>query len=204
VFDPGNDGLTLLTSFQTLTRADPALEPDLYAIGLRPGTNPFVYQEAIKLPGSLSSGSRDTHGSPIPYVIALTGALVLLLASAAALGVVNTVVLQTRERTHELGVFKAVGATPRQALAMVACWVASTGLAAGVLAVAAGVTVHHYLIPRIALFAGNATPPSFLNVYPGWEIAALTLAGLVIAVAGALLPAGWAARIPAASALRAE
>ncbi len=47
-------------------------------------------------------------------------------------------------------------------------------------------------------------PASFLTVYEGWEIAGLALAGLVIAVAGALLPAGWATRMPAASALRAE
>jgi putative ABC transport system permease protein len=60
------------------------------------------------------------------------------------------------------------------------------------------------MIPRMAFFAGNGTPPSFLNVYAGWEIAALALAGLVIAAAGALLPAAWATRIPAASALRAE
>jgi putative ABC transport system permease protein len=38
----------------------------------------------------------------------------------------------------------------------------------------------------------------------GWEITGLTLAGPVIAMAGALLPAGWAARTPTASALRAE
>jgi putative ABC transport system permease protein len=35
-------------------------------------------------------------------------------------------------------------------------------------------------------------------------VALLALAGLVIAVAGALLPAGWAARSAAATALRAE
>jgi putative ABC transport system permease protein len=47
-------------------------------------------------------------------------------------------------------------------------------------------------------------PASFLNVYHGWELAALGLAGVAIAVAGALLPAGWAAGIRTATALRAE
>jgi putative ABC transport system permease protein len=50
--------------------------------------------------------------------------------------------------------------------------------------------------------ANLGVPASYLNVYGGWELAAL--AGIVIAVAGALLPAGWAARIRTASALRAE
>ena len=206
VFDTDNDGLTVLTSLQTLTRAEPGLAPDMYAIGVRPGTNPFAYSHEIgaDLPDGFSTGQRDTTGSPFPYVIILAGTLVLLLAIAAALGVVNTVVLQTRERVHDLGVFKALGMTPRQGLAMVVGWVAGTGLAAGVMAVPAGITLHRYLIPRMAFFAGNGTPHSFLDVYSAREIAALALAGLVIAAAGALLPAGWAIRIPAASALRAE
>ena len=206
VFDTDNDGITLLTSFQTLARADPGLAPDTYAIGVRPGTNPFAYEHRVgaDLPAGFSTGSRDTTGSPFPYVIVLTGTLVLLLAIAAALGVLNTVVLQTRERVHDLGVFKAVGMTPRQALTMVVGGVAGTGLAAGLIAVAAGIALHHYMVPRTAFFAGNGTPASFLDVYGGWEIAALALAGLVIAVAGALLPASWAVRIPASSALRAE
>jgi putative ABC transport system permease protein len=206
VFDTDNNGLTMLTGFQTLADADPSLAPGLYAIGVRPGTSPFVYQLEMsrRLPDGFSTGMRDTHGSPLPYMIILTGTLVVLLAVAASLGVANTVVLHTRERVHDLGVFKAVGMTPRQAAAMVACWVAGTGLAAGMIAVAAGITLHRYMIPRLAVFAGNGMPPSFLGVYSGWEVAGLALAGLVIAVAGALLPAGWAAGVPAASALRAE
>jgi putative ABC transport system permease protein len=43
-----------------------------------------------------------------------------------------------------------------------------------------------------------------ISVYPLWEIVVLALAGLVIAVAGALGPAGWAARSRTAFALRAE
>jgi putative ABC transport system permease protein len=137
-------------------------------------------------------------------VIILLGTLMFLLVIAAALGVVNAIVLQTRERVHDLGVFKAVGMTPGQAVVMVVCWAAGTGLVAGVIAVAAGITLHRHLIPLMAFFDGNGVPASFLNVYGGWEITGLTLAGLAIAVAGALLAAGWAARIPAASALRAE
>jgi putative ABC transport system permease protein len=41
-------------------------------------------------------------------------------------------------------------------------------------------------------------------VYGVGELAALALAGLAIALAGALLPAGWAAQSRTAVALRAE
>jgi len=43
-----------------------------------------------------------------------------------------------------------------------------------------------------------------LDVYRPLELVLLALSGLAIAVAGALLPATWAARARTASALRAE
>jgi putative ABC transport system permease protein len=122
----------------------------------------------------------------------------------AGLGVLNTVVLHTRERVHDLGIFKAVGMTPRQTITMVICWVAGTGLVAGVVAVPAGMAVHRYVLPVMAHAAATDIPASYLNVYGPAELAMLGLAGLVIAVAGALLPAGWAAGSRTASALRAE
>jgi putative ABC transport system permease protein len=94
--------------------------------------------------------------------------------------------------------------TPRQTVAMVLCSVAGTGLVAGVLAVPAGIAVHRYVIPAMAAGAGLGVPPSLQNVYGAGELAALALAGLVIALAGALLPAGWAAGSRTATALRAE
>jgi putative ABC transport system permease protein len=39
-------------------------------------------------------------------------------------------------------VFKAVGLTPRQTIAMVICWLAGIGLLAGVIAVPAGAARH--------------------------------------------------------------
>lgn len=137
-------------------------------------------------------------------MIGVIGILTLLLALVAGLGVLNTVVLNTRERVHDLGVFKAVGMTPRQVIAMVMCWVAGTGLVAGALAVPAGVAMHRYVLPVMASAANLGLPPSFLDPYRGWELAALALAGIVIAAAGALLPAGWAARSRTAPALHAE
>jgi putative ABC transport system permease protein len=47
-------------------------------------------------------------------------------------------------------------------------------------------------------------PANLLNVYQPAEMAGLALAGLAIAVAGALLPATWAAATRTATALHAE
>jgi hypothetical protein len=47
-------------------------------------------------------------------------------------------------------------------------------------------------------------PAAIYNVYSPAELVLLALTGLVIAVVGALAPAGWAARVRTAIALRAE
>jgi putative ABC transport system permease protein len=69
---------------------------------------------------------------------------------------------------------------------------------------AAGIAVHQYVIPAMAGAAGLGVPSSLQDVCGAGELAALAMTGLVIALAGALLPAGWAARSRTVSALRAE
>jgi putative ABC transport system permease protein len=203
VFDTDNSGVSMLTDWQTLARAEPGVTPSLYDVALRPGISATSYVRALRL-GSPYGVNLTGRDGGLPVVIGLIGTLTLLLAIVAGLGVLNTVVLHTRERVHDLGVFKAIGMTPRQAIAMVVCWVAGIGLVAGLIAVPAGITLHHYVLPTMAAAANTGLPASFLHVYGGWQIAMLALAGLVIAVAGALLPASWAAATRTATALRAE
>ena len=205
VFDTDNRGLAILTDYQTLAAADPALTPATYDVGVRPGTDLHAY--AASLGRSLGPGSSLSLNTNDPFVLTLTALialLTLLLAVVAGLGVLNTVLLHTRERVHDLGIFRAIGMTPRQTIVMVICWVAGPGLAAGLVAVPAGMAVHRYVLPVMAHAAATNLPASYIAVYTGPELALLALAGLVIAVAGALLPAGWAARAAAATALRAE
>jgi putative ABC transport system permease protein len=207
VFSSQNRGVSMITDWQTLASASPSLAlPGQYDVGLRPGTSAPAYASTLgrRLGGSYSVGVNSASSDVVTLMISLIGTLTLLLAAVAGLGVLNTVVLYTRERVHDLGVFKAVGMTPRLTIAMAVCWVVATGLVAGVIAVPVGVMVHRYVLPAMAHSADLGLPASYLNVYGGWELAALALAGVVIAVAGALLPAGWAARIRTASALRAE
>jgi putative ABC transport system permease protein len=94
--------------------------------------------------------------------------------------------------------------TPRQIIAMVVCSVAGIGFIGGLIAVPAGVSLHNFVLPAMASSAGVALPASFLDVYSVPELIALALAGTVIAIAGALPPATWAANTRTASALHAE
>jgi putative ABC transport system permease protein len=137
-------------------------------------------------------------------VLTLLAVLIVLLIVVAGLGVLNTVVLQVRERAHNLGIFKAIGMTPRQTVAMVVCSVTGTGLVAGAIAIPAGVALHRFVVPIMGHAAQSAVPGSLLSVYSPGELALLALSGLLIAAAGALGPASWVARIRTATALRAE
>jgi putative ABC transport system permease protein len=203
VVGPGQPAM--LTSWQTLGGAHAGLTVQQYDIGLQPGTDPNAYADALNHALFPKFFASATAGDSFSQTLtALIGTLTLLLALAAGLGVLNTVVLATRDRVHDLGVFKAVGMTPRQTIAMVVCWIAGAGLIAGVIAVPVSMILHSSVVQAMAHAAGTGLPSSYVNVFHPAELLFLALAGLVIGVAGALLPATWAARARTASALRAE
>jgi putative ABC transport system permease protein len=205
VFADQNRGMLMITDAATLAKAG-AGPPDTYDIGLRPGTSAPAYAQSLSsaLPSSYAVQLNERTGSLIIAMTGLIALLTIMLAVAAGLGVLNTVVVHTRERAHDLGIFKAVGMTPWQAITMVVCWTAGTGLVAGVIAVPVGLTLHRYVLPAMASAANLGMPARFVDVYGVPSLVALGLAGLVIAVAGALAPASWAAGTRTATALRAE
>ena len=206
IFDPTGGNPEIIGSQSTLAALDPGLSPDQYDVALTPGTNAQAYADALgaKLGQVYSVNANGSSSSQFFVIIGLVATLTLLLVAVAGLGVLNTVVLQTRERVHDLGAFKAIGMTPRQTITMVVCSVAGIGLVAGLIAIPAGIALQHYVLPVMGHAAQTGLPPSVLNVYPPAELVLLALSGLVIAVAGALGPASWAARTRTAFALRAE
>ena len=206
VFSTQDDGVQLITDWTTLQAVAPGATPGQYDVGLRPGTSEAAYVQGLisRLGSAYGVFPNERNSQVVDLMVALIGTLTLLLAIVAGLGVLNTVVLHIRERVHDIGVFKAVGMTPRQTIAMVVCWVAGTGLVAGLIAVPAGILLHRVVLPAMANAADVGVPANLLNVYQPAEMAALALAGLAIAVAGALLPATWAAATRTATALHAE
>jgi putative ABC transport system permease protein len=206
VFDTDNSGLAMLTSTQTLTgNGRSSAPPNQYDVQLRPGTEAAAYVRSLQSAlGQAYPVNQSQAGQGLPIILGLISLLTLLLAIVAGLGVLNTVVLQTREKVHDLGIFKAIGMAPRQTIAMVMCWVAGVGLIAGLVAVPAGIALQHYLVPIMGAAAGTGIPAVVLDVYGPADIAVLALAGAVIAIAGAIAPASWAAAAKTSSALRAE
>ena len=195
-----------MTNWATLRTLHPTVVPDQYDVGLRPGTSASAYVNAVsrRLGPNYGVELNTRKTAVVDAMIGLIGTLAALLAVVAALGVLNTVVLETRDRVHDIGIFKAIGMTPRQTTAMAISSVTAIGLIAGVLAVPLGVALHHEILPAMAGSVGLRLPASFLNVYDAPNLLALAFAGLLIAVIGALAPATWAARIHTATALHTE
>ncbi len=189
----------------TLSAIATGLGIDQYDVDLRPGTNPQSYANALSARlGPRVDVAATTNSPAFASVLVLDAVLTVLLIAVAGLGVLNTAVLQIRERAHDLGVFKAVGMTPRQTLAMVVSSAAGIGVIAGLIAIPVGVALHRYLVPVMGHAGGTNVPASLLSVYSPAELAVLALAGLLIAAVGALGPAAWIARTRTVTALRAE
>ncbi|TDC73126.1 ABC transporter permease [Streptomyces hainanensis] len=209
VFDPRYDGRQLFTDTASVATALPDLTPLTYHVAVEPGTDPDRYAAELNEPlGPLdvtaTTGGLGDGGSQIAALNALAGLLTLLLVVVAALGVLNGVVLDTRERARELGIHRALGMTPAATVAMVVTGVLLPGLVGGALGVPLGVALHDLVLPAMGDAAGLVLPDSITDVYAVPALLALGVGGPLIAVLGALLPAGWAARVRTATALRAE
>ncbi|MEU5403801.1 FtsX-like permease family protein [Streptomyces sp. NPDC005963] len=187
----------------------PMAEPGVFLIELKPGVDAAEYAERLgatvqPLGGAVVVNSASRGDNTVMLLGTMAVLLTLMLVSVAGLGVLNSVVLDTRERVHDLGVCKALGMSPRQTVSLVLASVAAIGMLGGLIGVPAGFALHGFVLPVMGRAVGTALPPSVVEVYDAPELVLLGLGGLVIAVLGALVPGGWAARVRTATALRTE
>ena len=139
----------------------------------------------------------------LQVLLGSVGGLALLVA---ALGVANTMMMAIYERTREIGVLKALGASRSEIRAMFTVEAAFIGLIGGFFGLIFGALLgrlvdwiaHRYLISEGVTGVGD------LSVIPPWlAIGALIFAALIGILAG-LYPAARAARLDPVAALRHE
>jgi putative ABC transport system permease protein len=205
VLDGSGDRMELIGDAATF----PGTEPSQYSIMLKPGVDITAYLQslnsAISAHGAFTVGNPQQAGDQTLLAVdAIAAALTLLVVGTAGLGVFNTVMLELRDRIRELGIYKAVGMTPRQTIAMVMTSTVAVGLVAGAIGVPAGIALHDYVIPVMGHAADTGIPRADIDVFGALEDALLVLGGVAIAVLAAMIPAGWAGRLRTATALRTE
>ncbi|MFF4834979.1 FtsX-like permease family protein [Streptomyces sp. NPDC001315] len=187
----------------------PAADPKLFLVEVKPGVSPAEYARELAalvrpLGGDAEANSPSQQDNLILVLDGMAVLLTFMLVSVAGLGVLNSVVLDTRERVHDVGVCKALGMSPRQTVSLVLASVAGIGVLGGLVGVPAGYALHGFVLPVMGHAAGTDLPKSVLDVYEPLQLVLLGLAGILIALLGALLPAGWAAKARTATALRTE
>jgi putative ABC transport system permease protein len=189
-------------SWPTLTLLAPDTRAIEYTVRLAPGTDAGAFERAVRtIDPQLSASTVDGPNAAAVTVVSFSTVFTLLLTIVAALGVFNAVLLTTLERRRDLGMLKSIGMTPRQVVTMTVTSVAALGAVGGLLAIPAGIVAHRLIVDNVAIVA---FPEYMKDVWHPPQLAGLALAGLVIAVLGALIPARSAARQSIAAVLHNE
>ena len=151
---------------------------------------------------SASADFNITSASTLASTAAsVTTTLTILLASVAAIsllvggiGVMNIMLVSVTERTQEIGLRKALGATPRDLLRQFLIEAATLSFVGGVLGVGAALLAG-FLVPRLANIAVTITATPVIIA-----VAVAAGVGLIFGV----YPAARAARLAPIAALRSE
>ncbi|TDD70551.1 ABC transporter permease [Jiangella aurantiaca] len=209
VFDTTDGGKTVFTDAATFADAGRPVTPFDYHVALTGGADVGAYIDAVTaevepLGFAALPGSEEQESSVTATLNALAAMLSLLLVTVAVLGVLNGVLLDIRDRVRELGIHKALGMAPRQTIALVLASVALPGVVGAAIGVLLGYVLHAVVMPAIGDSAGLRLPQVVTDVYGPGLLVLLGVAGVLVAIAGSLPPAGWAARTRTATALRTE
>jgi putative ABC transport system permease protein len=134
---------------------------------------------------------------------ALLGAVGTIALFVASLGIINTMVTSILERTREIGVMKAIGASEGDIKRIFFVEAGTVGLAGGVLGLALGwaVTRVANAIANYHLRPAGASPVELFSMPPWLLLAAVGFAVAVSLLAG-VYPAARAARVDPVTALR--
>jgi putative ABC transport system permease protein len=132
-------------------------------------------------------------------------AIAMIAIFVASLGIINTMVMAVMERTSEIGVMKAVGASPRDIKKIFVFESSLIGLGGGVCGIILGWAASRAINPVINYFGARQDLPAMEYFrFPLWLIlGGIAFAGLVSLLSG-LYPAQRAAKVDPAVALRHE
>jgi putative ABC transport system permease protein len=207
MYNVDNLGHSLFVDWSTFQQVQPDASPTSYFVSLRPGADAAGYARRVTAvePDFLSADLTTTDlVGPVQTIDSVTLWLAVVLVVIAVAGVFNTVLLSTRERVRDVAVLKAIGMTPAQVLAMVVTSAGVLALIGGALGVPVGLAMHHVLTDTLQAGIGNDAPRETLDVFTAPQVAGVLLAGLVVAMLAAVLPARWAAHTPVVEVLRSE
>jgi putative ABC transport system permease protein len=193
--------------YPTATQLEDGNAP-LYEILTKPSSPKFTNS----VDQSITSRLRAAHGGATDFTVlkqsqsqAVTNSILLLLTSlisgiaaisllVGGVGIMNVMLVSVTERTHEIGIRKAVGATSRQIRSQFVTEAVVLSLAGSLAAIIISVLIN------LGLRVTTSLQPSL-----SWQIMLLSVAmALIVGIVFGLAPAVIAARKEPISALRHE
>ena len=156
-------------------------------------------EDTVPRTQTLTGAEFDENiGSSIAIFNAIILGVALISLVVGGLSVINTMAMSIAERTRELGVKRAIGASRWRIVREVVTEAALIGLAGGIIGLVLGT-----IVVLIANAAGRSSGTVLFNLTPGTAIFAIVFATILGMVAG-LIPAWKAARLDPVEALRYE
>jgi putative ABC transport system permease protein len=193
--EPDNDGEIAIISASTLP---PALQGQLQGAEViakfKPGADQRAIQDRLQrehLSAELVSDEVRQERADVRPIVYGSSAL---LVAVGLVNLLTTLLLVTRERSRDYGIFKAVGLTPRGVLAVVNAGGAVLGLIAIVIGIPVGIVIFRALMAAMSPSEGTdivGTPGVF-------ALALIVPVVLAVTALASSLPARRAARTSAA------
>ena len=144
------------------------------------------------------AGFEEQIGSQIGIFSSIVYAVALVSLLVGGLSVVNTMTMSVLERTREIGIRKAIGATDRAVLGQFVGEAAVVGLIGGLAGLGLGA-----LVVQVYLASTSDPAAQIFLLTPRLAIGSVVFA-LVLGIVSGLYPARRAARLNPVQALRAE
>jgi putative ABC transport system permease protein len=190
--------------------------PDLYTdkipaaiLQVRVDGSQYVDQVASEIKGLglgtiTSADVLGIIGTIFGIIQVILSAFGLIALAVASLSIVNTLIMSVYERTKEIGVMKAVGASKGTIRILFTAEGAAIGLLGGAIGVAIAYLLG-FIIDRIARATFLKDFQTFnVSVFPWWLIVGVIALTTIIAILAALYPAHRAARLDPIESLRYE
>ena len=148
---------------------------------------------------------QETVGSIMGTVTGFLGSIAAISLITGGIGITNIMYASVMERTREIGIMKAVGATDRTILLMVVLESGITGLIGGIIGDILGVLFAYGLTAATGAFVATGAEGFTLQLVIRPEILILgCLAGFTVGVLAGYFPARKAAKLQPVDALRYE
>jgi putative ABC transport system permease protein len=180
-------------------------DPLSYFVTVMPGTDAAAAQRQVKAALAQFPSAKvrtraqysDYIGAQLDQIVYLLYALLAMSIVISMFGIANSLFLSIHERTRELGMLRAIGATATQVRRMIRYESVITSLIGGALGTGVGI-----LFAWLTTFAVKDLGVGFS--IPVGQLVVFLLLAVVVGVVGAVAPARRAARLQILDAVRSE